>query len=234
MRPTCCERFYEELARDPALGMVWSRRAIYDWPSGNFRSVAFVNPFEKANDYRLIPTMLAWTPGTCCLGYRKEVFDVIGGFDTALSVLVDVEHGIRFARTGRWTVKCIPEVLFDYYVINKPSVSRTVNRKYLASCQRIMERHGDILRKHPKQYGIHAWRLAKAAYDVGDLELARHWGREARKATPRPLKMVSYQLLRELNLEIVYNKLARTKRVLDEWNRKRRFLRETPQSDTKS
>jgi glycosyltransferase involved in cell wall biosynthesis len=231
MRPGCIAAFVTAFRSGPRIGLVWSPRAVYDDPEDSaageptFRTAAFVNPAEQPGGGALIPTFLLWSPGACCLGIHRGLCDEIGYFDETVKTLEDLEFGMRFAQSGTWNWARIPDVQFNYHVLPKPSLARDINPAYLASVERILDRHGAFLARVPHVHGFFLYKAARTAFTLGETAKGEAYLLRTIRADPTRWRALAYGLARRAGLLKLWTLSGKAVGAQSEWRRRRRYAR---------
>jgi glycosyltransferase involved in cell wall biosynthesis len=195
------------IARSSAnIGMVWGPRAVVDG-TGNWRAVAYVNPFSSSAGFPLLPTMLTWTPGTSGLLVRKQVFDTLGCFDPSTGPLADLDFTMRFALCRRWSAGIVDNVGY-HHTEHETNLSGLLGHTYLSALRRLVEKHDSTLDQFPAAKAHYFYRLAWVLLESG----ARREGYSALNAAirlrPRDPKLVAFKATQLLGLMGVWKRLS--------------------------
>jgi len=101
--------------------------------------------------------------------FRREVFDICGGFDEQMKALEDMELLIRIARTYRFS--CIDEPLLLYY--RTPNSISQNHLRNLGAAQYILEKYRADIRSDRRILAKHYRRISQLMKKVGRRSEAR-------------------------------------------------------------
>ncbi len=117
---------------------------------------------------------------TQTLMIRTDVFQAVGGFDTAFTALIDWELMLRVAEHG--DVGFVDDVLVEQR-LSENSITNSTEKRLNAQ-ENILTKHHDLLGRYPKALAKHHLRIAGAHRRFGNLEKASEHLRHARQIAP--------------------------------------------------
>lgn len=195
-RPDWLAMLIEACTSAPNIGMAWGRFRAHDVVAGT-SAIMYRDPF-KGDFSSLLPTMLTWTPGTTGLLVRREVFTSIGLLDPEMGALADLDLAIRFAVDGRYSVRSVPSVVFDYYT-HGHNASGGGTERYLEQLEHLIAVHSQTFARHPCVNAQYLYWLARMKDSLGRPGAAKLYA-EAVRYCPGNLRYRVYPLIKRFGL----------------------------------
>jgi len=229
VRPDWIEQCVSAMVRDPAIGIAWGWKGIFD-RQGRMYSVAFVDPFRRRGIRELLPLMLVWTPGIGGMVIRREAVSAIGGLDPEVQNLADLDFGLRFALNGGWRTFVVEKLLYEVH-FEGGNISEAGHPTYLRSLEAFLRKHKAVLARYPREAASWYYRAARVCESLGLSAQARAWLRAAIRAAPWWWKPYVWWGAKALGLQGALGRLASARTRRDEASRLRMYRALTGDSD---
>jgi len=208
-RPAWVEKLSAAMSESPDVGMAWPFKALH-LATGETYAVVRSRPFRKGYPKSLVPIMTWWTPGWGGVMVRRAVFDQIGLCDADVSHMFDRDLPLRFAVSAKWTVRVVPEVLYDVHD-HAGSHLASLSPGFISSLQRFIEKHESTLASYPRVHSMWLYRLARACYALGRDAEGDAWLWRAIKTWPLAGKPAAYWAAKKCGLEWAWNRAGQAR-----------------------
>ncbi|MGB3624300.1 MAG: glycosyltransferase [Henriciella sp.] len=150
----------------------------------------YPRPGTAPRSSRVLPDLLRNSiVSTQMLILRRDVFELVGGFDETLSALVDWELMLRVAPEGPI------DFLAENLVVQRlsPNSITWMSARRVAAQQQVLEKHRDLFATDPKALARHHHRIAGSLRTLGKWHAARAHSAAAMRLFPtRPRYVAAY------------------------------------------
>ncbi len=151
---------------------------------------------------------------------RRAVFDQIGSCDPEVAHISDRDLSLRFAVAATWTVRVVPEILYDVHDHAGAHLA-SLNPGFICSLQRFIEKHESTLALYPSVHSMWLYRLARACEALGRDAEGDEWLWRAMKVWPLAARPAAYWAVRKCGLEWLWKRAGQAR----QWIRTGQTLR---------